>query len=145
MLSLALAAALLASSGQWDSLKFLMGDWTAEGGSFSLRPELGGKILVRTNHSETKGAVHEDLMVIYPATSNATLRASYWDNEGHIINYTITADGKRAVFLSDGDAAGPRYRLSYENTGPGAIRIQFEVAPPAKDFQTYLQSSARRR
>ena len=145
MLILALAAAMLASPGPWDNLKFLEGDWVAEGGSFTFHQELESKILVRKNRAETKGAVHEDLMVVYPAAGNAPLRAIYWDNEGHIIHYTIKADGKQAVFLSEGDASGPRYRLTYENTGPGKVDIKFEVAPPGKEFQMYLQGSARRK
>ena len=145
MVTLALAAALLASSGQWDNLKFLIGDWTAESGAFSLRPDLDGKILVRKNRSTAKGAVHEDLMVIYsgPGAGNAGLRAIFWDNEDHVIQYKVTADGKQAVFVSDGEQ-GPRYRLTYTSTAPAAISIKFEVAPPGKDFQVYLQAPARR-
>ena len=92
-----------------------------------------------------KGPVHEDLMVIYPAAENAPLRAIFWDNEGHVIPYQITADGKQAVLLSDANAPGPRYRLTYTAMGPRAIEIKFEVAPPGKDFQVYLQAPAHRR
>ena len=144
MIALALAAALLASSGQWDNLKFLIGDWTAESGAFNLRPDLDGRILLRKNRSTAKGAVHEDLMVIYRGAGNAGLRAIFWDNEDHVIQYKVTADGKQAVFVSDGDQ-GPRYRLTYTSTGPAAILIKFEVAPPGKEFQVYLQAPARRR
>jgi hypothetical protein len=137
--------AAMQAHGAWDDLKFLIGDWTAENGEFSLRPDLDGRILVRRNRSTAKGARHEDLMVIYPAAANAPLRAIFWDNEDHVIQYKVTADGKSAVFVSEGDGSGPRYRLTYTSTGPAAISIQFEVAPPGKDFQVYLQAPARRR
>ena len=107
----------------------------ADGGGFSLRPELGGKVLVRRNLS----GAHEDLMVIDPDG------ADYWDNEGHVIHYTVTADGKSAVFLSKEDAPGPRYRLTYVSTGADTVSIKFEIAPPGKPFQLYLEGKARRK
>lgn len=135
MLTAVLFAAMLAGAGPFDSLRFLQGDWVAEGGSFSLRPELGGKVLVRHNLSGS----HEDLMVI------SHDGADYWDNEGHVIRYTVTADGKSAVFLSKEDAPGPRYRLTYVSTGADTVSIKFEIAPPGKPFQLYLEGKARRK
>jgi hypothetical protein len=152
--------ALLAPAAGWDSLRFLQGDWIAEGGgqpgqasagSFGFQPDLDGKILVRKNRSEypaTKdhpAVVHRDLMVIYPGGEGKPARADYWDNEGHAIRYTVTADGKSAVFLSEEDQVGPRFRLSYAATGPQTVSIKFEVAPPGKPFQTYVEGSARRK
>jgi hypothetical protein len=144
MLSLTLAAAMLASSGQWDGLKFLIGDWSAQDGAFSLNQELNGRILVRKNHSTAKGNVHDDLMVIYRDSANDSIRATFWDNEGHVIQYKVTANGNSAVFQSDASAPGPQYRLTYENKGPAQISIRFEVAPPGKDFQIYLHATANR-
>src|SRR5262249_44579660 len=96
----AVAGLVCLHAESFESLAFLQGQWSAEGGSFILRPELDGKVLVRHN----KSGRHEDLMVIYGS------RADYWDNEGHVIHYAVTADGKSAVFLSDPDAGGRRYR-----------------------------------
>ena len=133
--ALLLMLALCLRADSWDSLKFLEGEWTAEGGGFRFKQELGGKVLVRRNKSGT----HEDLMVI------AGNHADYWDNEGHVIHYNWTADGKSAVFLSEGDAAGPRYRLTYTSTGADSVSIRFEIAPPGKGFQKYLEGAARRK
>ena len=119
----------------WDTLRFLQGDWIAEGGGFSLHPELDGRILVRRNRS----GAHEDLMVIHPAG------ADYWDNEGHVIHYALTADGKSAVFLSRKEPAGPRFRLTYVSTGVDNVSIKFEIAQPGKAFQTYVEGKARRK
>ena len=119
----------------WDSLQFLQGEWTAEGAAFSLKPELGGKVLVRHHKSGT----HEDLMVIHGN------RADYWDNEGHVIRYTWTSDGKSAVFTSDGAESAMRYRLTYLSTSANELAIKFELAPPGKPFQKYLEGSARRK
>ena len=71
--------------------------------------------------------------------------ADYWDNEGHVIHYKIAADGKSAVFVSPEDAAGPRYRLTYVLTAANTVSIKFEIAPPGKPFQTYLEGKARRK
>ena len=83
---------------------------------------------------------HDDWMVMYPEANE--LRADYFDNEGHVIHYTVTATADRngAVFLS------PGYRLTYTRVTPEKIKIKFEVAPPGKadQFTTYLDASAVR-
>jgi len=160
VLTLLLAAALAAGPGPLDSLKFLLGEWVGEGGgqpgqasggSYSFLPELDGRILVRRNRSaypagkDHAAFVHEDLMVVYPGTAGKPPRADYWDNEGHAIHYEISSDGKSAVFLSEGEAAGPRYRLTYTSTAADRVTIRFEVAAPGKPFQMYLEGSAKRK
>jgi hypothetical protein len=159
VLTVILFAALLAPPAG-NSLQFLEGEWTAEGGGqpgqasaggFRFQPELDGKILLRTNRSEYPASanrpaiVHKDLMVIYPGAEGKPARADYWDNEGHVIRYTVTADGKSAVFLSDADAAGPRFRLTYAVTDAKTLSIKFEMAQPGKDFQIYVEGTARRK
>ena len=129
---LALLLSLRADS--LDALKWLEGEWTAEGGQFDFRRELNGKILVRHN----KQATHEDLMVIQ------NNHADYWDNEGHVIRYKLTAGDKSAVFVSENES-GMRYRLTYKSTAPGKVSITFEMAPPGKDFQTYLKGDAQKK
>src|SRR6266849_4941025 len=105
----------------WSSLRFLIGEWVGEGGGgpgqgtgvFSFQPDLDGKILVRKNHSEypaTKDRPafsHDDLMIVYPETAGAPLRAVYFDTEGHVIQYAIggSADGSSVRFLSDASPA----------------------------------------
>jgi hypothetical protein len=153
VLSAVLFVALMAPAAGWESLRFLQGDWIGEGGgqpgqssaaSFSFHPELDGKILVRKSRSEypaTKdrpAVVHQDLMVIHGGG------ADYYDNEGHTIRYAVKADGKSAVFSSKEDA-GPSFRLTYVSTGADTISIKFEIAPPGKAFQTYVEGKARRK
>ena len=95
-------------------LAFLVGEWTATGGGkpgeavrggFTLRPELGGAVLVRRNRAEydprpgqARGEVHEDLMVIHP--EGGALKATYFDNEGHVIRYAVTAEPGRATLAA---------------------------------------------
>ncbi len=145
----------------WDSLGFLMGDWIGEGGggpgqgegSFSFTPDLQGRILVRKNQAkypataERPAFTHDDLMVVYQEAPPA-MRADYFDNEGHVIRYTVevSKDGNSAVFLSEPSSSGPRFRLTYAKTGADTVSIKFEIAVPGKpEFTPYLQAAARRK
>ena len=78
-------------------------------------------------------------MVIYHQDNR--LRADFYDSEGHVIRYAITApaDG-HAVFVSDRIDGQPRYRLTYKLVG-STLKGRFEIAPPnAPDvFKTYLE------
>ncbi len=150
--------ALSASPDPFAGLAFLVGEWTATGGGgkpgegvqggFTIRPDLGGAVLVRRNRAEyaprpgqARGEVHEDLMVIHP--EGGALKATYFDNEGHVIRYAVTAEGGRAVFESE-PGPGPRFRLVYQRTGGNEVSITFLIAPPGKEFQAYVSGTARR-
>lgn len=155
------AAAVLAQPQAGDpygAVRFLMGDWVADGpaaagsGHFELTRDLQGNVVVRRNHSEAPAASdrpvanHDDLMVIYRESGGT--RAIYFDNEGHVIRYTVEAGGPDAVtFLSEAVAGAPRYRLSYKKLPDGRLSGKFEVAPPGKaeEFKTYLEWTAKRK
>lgn len=150
-----------ASSDPWEPFQFLIGSWVGEGsgqpgkggGEFTLKPDLDGKILVRTNHADIPAAAnrpaatHDDLMIIYPGGKQKPPQAIYFDNEGHVINYTVTASPGELVFVSAAAASAPRFRLTYKKTGADAVSIKFEFAPPGKPdaFRTYLQGTARKK
>jgi hypothetical protein len=167
---LAVLAMLLLAAGSaraeakddpWAGFRFLLGEWVGEGdgapgkgsGGFTLTPDLGGKILTRRNRAEYPAAggrpavVHEDLMVIHPSKDGA--RATYWDNEGHVIHYAATAaaDGQGLTFVSDTVAGEPRFRLIYTKGEGDTVAIKFEIAPPGKPdaFKTYLEGKVRRK
>jgi hypothetical protein len=161
LLTLALACALpllflLPSSTQaqppapakpdWAPLAFLQGDWLGEGkgssAELSLKPELGGRILVRHHVANVGAERHEDLMVISPQGS--AFHADYWDSEGHTIHYRVATTEGQAVFTSE-EGPGPRFRLTYRKNPDATLRIVFEIAPPGGDFKTYLEGSAHRK
>ncbi len=150
------AAASHAVKDTWAPLRFLVGEWVGEGsgkpgeglGGFTFAPELGGKVLVRKNWSsfppkpgEMEGTRHEDLMVVFPA--GGALKATYWDNEGHVIQYTVTTEADRAIFESDEAPGAPRFKLVYEAQKDKRVKIQFLVAPPGKTYQPYITATAR--
>ncbi len=153
---------LLGASGwsaeDWGPAQFLIGRWTGEGtgqpgqgtGAFSFTPELQGAVLVRKSYAEyppTAGRPafrHDDLTIIYREEGSKQLRATYFDNEGHVIGYTLKAIENGVVFTSDSPQTAMRYRLTYTNTGADRLKLKFEIAPPGKDFNTYIESVARR-
>ncbi len=147
----------------WMPYRFLLGEWIGEGsgdpgrgtGSFSFNLDLDGRILVRKNHVEypqapgRPAAIHDDLMVVYPDSRTGGVRAIYWDNEGHSIEYTAEFNAAQNVlqFVSEPVPAAPRYRLSYRKVKDNSLQIKFEIAPPGKPdaFSTYLEGGAHRK
>jgi hypothetical protein len=156
VLALALPASADAPDA-WTALGSLVGDWKGEGtgqpgegaGGFTFERALGEKVFVRKNFAEYPAGKerpafrHEDLMVVY--RDGAKARADYWDNEGHVIRYEVSAGEGRVVFLSE---AGPgvRFRLTYSFPEKDRIDISFEIAPPGKPdaFKQYIAAKARR-
>jgi len=124
-------------------------------GGFSFLPDLQDHILVRKNHAaypatkDRAAFTHDDLMVVYKDSENAPPRAIYFDSEGHVIRYLVTAspDHKTIEFMSEALPSSPRYRLTYRMTGADALTLKFEVAPPAKPdaFSTYIEAKAKRK
>jgi hypothetical protein len=123
----------------WDAWKIVIGDWTGTGsgnpgeggGGFSFKPDLQGSVLVRKSHSEYPASqghpatVHDDLMVVYAEQGRAL--AVYFDNEGHVAHYTpsFSPDGRTLTLVSDLAPNTPTFRLTYVNTEPDVLRINF--------------------
>ena len=147
----------------WASLEYLLGDWVGEGGGqpgqgageFSFHPGLQNRILVRKSYAaypptkDHPAYRHDDLTVVYKESDSASPRAIYFDNEGHVINYSITIfpDQKTIEFVSEVLRSSPRYRLTYVKTGGDTLTLRFEIAPPGKpdSFSTYIEAKAKRK
>jgi hypothetical protein len=163
---LVLVASALSQSTRknaWADWDFLIGNWPsvqgggvpgqASAGSFSILPDLTGKVLVQKGHSEYPAAngrpatIHDDLMIIY--LEAGTTKAVYFDNEGHVIHYDVSfsPDKKRVVFVSGRAADAPQFRLTYESAQPGTLKIIFEIAPPDKpeQFSKYVEGTVHRK
>jgi len=141
-----------------EPLAFLLGDWEAVGGgqpgqgvgSATFAPGLQGRVIMRTSYATYPAAArlatrHDDLMIIY-AAEDGSLRADYYDNEGHVIRYTVSVPGPgQASFVSDVVAGAPRYRLSYTLDRGGVLRGEFGIAPPGSPdaFTSYLTWESR--
>ncbi len=121
-----------ANAQDWGPLQFLLGTWTtdqpstgarAQGtGSFSFSSDLQGKVLVRKSFAEYppqngKPAYrHDDLMIVYHE-GEGHLRAIYFDNEEHVIEYNVHPLADGVVFESQAGPGAPRYRLTYASAG----------------------------
>jgi hypothetical protein len=131
---LVLLATTTASADPLDALKPIMGHWRGgdpakkSSGEYTLEPALGGKVLVRKNTNDGPEGHHEDLMIVF--ATPAGLRASYWDNEGHAINYAVEAKPDHVEMLSDQVPNMPRFKLRYDVKGPDELAIDFSIAMP---------------
>ncbi len=146
----------------WKALQFLEGTWEAntQGGSagaqgsatYIFQWELGHHILARhsTNASGCKGPVtfnceHGDLLYIYQDSVGAPLRAIYFDNEGHVIHYDVSAPSPTtALLISDAPPSGPQFRLIYELHG-AIMSGKFQMRMPSQsNWKSYLEWAGAR-
>ena len=140
------------ANDDWGPLEFLIGKWTGEGngqpgagvGSFSLLPDLQGKVLVRKSFAEYAGSRHDDLTIVFRQPDTGDLQATYYDSEGHSIGYAVRPVEGGVEFLSEGPPSEIRYRLTYLADGKDRARLTFEIAPPGKEFVKYLDAALRR-
>ena len=143
----------------WAAFRPLLGEWVGEpsgqpgepaGATASFTLELDGQVLVRRNHvqfppraGEAAGAVHDDLLVI--AREGSALRATFWDNEGHVIRYQVTG-AAGAITLESEPGPGPRFRLAYRPLPEGRYAVAFSIAaPPGGEYRLYQSGVMRRR
>lgn len=149
------------SSPDWTRLQFLIGRWTAVGsgspgegrGEFSFAFDLQNRVMVRRSHTDYPATAnqpafaHDDLIVIHAEGSQ--FKADYYDNEGHVIRYSIeiSAEGRTCTFVSAVVASQPRFRLTYTQLKPAQMAIKFEIASgnnPA-DFKVYVAGTAQKK
>lgn len=135
------------SAPEWGRWEKLIGTWRGEGdgqpgqgaGVSSFQFDLQKRIITRKSHSEYPGTdgkpgiVHDDLMFIYFDTAGQPVKAIYFDNEGHTINYDAAFPDDRSIVLtSDLSVRAPRFRLSYRLENENTITVSFAIAPPGK-------------
>jgi hypothetical protein len=158
VLSTILSASYSQQSNIWSKWSWLIGEWVGEGsgqpgqggGTFSFRPDLDKKILVRKSHSEYPAAenkpkvIHDDLMIIYPDQYGNVTKAIYFDNEGHTINYTITCSDKSIIMTSDKISNVPVFRLTYDLLENDIVNTKFEMSQDGIKFIVYIEGKSRR-
>lgn len=146
------------SSTAWEKWSWLIGEWAGEGsgqpgqgaGTFTFKPGLDNKILVRESHSEYPASgnkpkvVHNDLMIIYPDYSGNPVKAIYFDNEGHTINYSISYADKSIALTSDKILGVPVFRLTYTLLENEAVNTKFEMSQDGEKFNTYIEGKSKK-
>jgi len=148
-------------SNGWKEFDFLLGEWTWSGGGqpgqatrgrSTFQPDLNGTVLKRVVHLEYPASPqrpafsHDDLLYVYRDPSDSSLRAIFFDNENHVIRYTVTVARDSIQFLSDAAPSGTRARMTYTRAGPDSVTEKFELAPPGKpnEFATYVEFLAKK-
>lgn len=142
-LLLVLAAVSVYAQDPWKPLQMLSGEWVGEGagtpgdsaGACSFTFDLQRKVMVRKSYAQGAASRHEDLMVVY---FEKGLRAIYFDNEDHVIHYTVEPGTDSVRFVNE------QYRLTYHKDGDKLL-MDFDIAPPGKPFANYLHAALRRK
>jgi hypothetical protein len=148
-------------ASDWEAYRYLLGEWEGENtgnpgqgrGSFTFTFDLDQNILVRRSSTaypataERPAFTHDDLIIIYTELTG-NQRAIYFDNEGHVIHYEVSAsaDQKTISLVSDPNPTFPRFRFTYMETGVDTLDAGFEIAPPGQPeaFAMYISGPARR-
>jgi hypothetical protein len=150
-------AAVSAPADPWKALGFLEGTWDAHvqagsanaqgSGTYSFRPELKHHVLVRRSDDSAacKGPAgfdceHNDVLYVYQEAENQPLKAIYFDNEGHVIHYTVsTPDAATAVFISEASPSGPQFQLVYQ-LKDSLMSGKFQMRMPGQaQWKSYLE------
>lgn len=157
------APAAPAAPMKWERLHFLEGTWEAHTqggsasahgtGSYSFRRELKQHVLVRRSKSaeDCRGPAdfdcgHHDLLYVYEDSAGGSLKAIYFDDEGHVIHYEVTTpEPFTAMFVSPPSPASPQFQLIYRLKG-GYMSGKFQMRMPGQpEWRSYLEWSGRAR
>jgi hypothetical protein len=144
----------------WDNWQFLLGEWIGEGGGVPgqgsglqvFHLDLQKQVLLRKNHvdfpatSERPAFSHDDLIVIYTDPSGS-MRAIYFDNEGHVTPYSVSASPDDIVMVSDPEPDASRFRTTFLSGKNGTLINRFEITPPGdpEAFQMYVEGTSKRK
>jgi hypothetical protein len=156
------ARALPAPAEPWKALAFLEGTWEAHtlggsanaqaAGTYTFKLELKRHLLARyTAPTDCKGpkgfdCEHSDLLFVYQETEGQPLKAIYFDNEGHIIHYTVSVPEPSAVtFVSEPSASGPQFQLVYQLSN-AVMSGKFQMRMPGQaEWKSYLEWSGSKK
>jgi hypothetical protein len=138
--------------GTWDAHTQSGSAGASGNGTYTFKPELNHHLLARhSGLSNCKGpkaydCKHSDLLYIYQEARGQPLSALYFDNEGHVIHYTVsTPEATTALFVSEASASGPQFQLIYQ-LKDGVMSGKFQMRMPGQaDWKSYLEWSGARR
>jgi hypothetical protein len=160
-LSVAAQTSAVTSPNPFASLAFLEGTWDANvqnnasvklTGRYTFARELDDHILARHSTSDpnckapaTFDCAHGDLLYVFQDAPGSSLKAIYFDNEGHVIHYDVSTPTPTSVVFLSMPGPGPQFRLTYE-LAAGVMTGRFQMHMPGQgDWRTYLEWSGHRR
>lgn len=162
LVAFSLAQAPSQAANSWKDFDFLLGDWTWSGGgkpgqatgTSTFKSDMNGTVLLRKVHldypatKERAAFAHDDLLYVYHDPQDGSVRAIFFDGEGHVIRYAVTPapDGNSIQFLSHAAPSGTRCRMTYTRVDPDSVTEKFEIAPPGKpdEFAPYVEFLAKK-
>jgi hypothetical protein len=154
--------ALSETADPWKALSFLEGTWEARTqsgpggarviGTYTFELEFKRHVLARHTASVAcKGpqdfdCEHGDLLYVYQEADSQSLKAIYFDNEGHVIHYTVsTPQSAKAIFVSDISSSGPQFQLVYELKN-AVMSGKFQMRMPGQaQWRSYLEWSGQKK
>jgi len=83
-------------------------------------------------------------MFIYLDFNGNPTKAIYFDNEGHVINYTISYANESIILTSDNTPNRPVFRLIYSFIDQGTINTKFEISQDGTKFSTYIEGKSKK-
>jgi hypothetical protein len=121
--SIAVHRSLAATDDPWASIRFLEGTWEARSTagsagaqvsrSYTFKRELKDHILARYSGAsdacqgpKTFDCDHSDLLYIFQEVEGQPLKGIYFDNEGHVIHYDVSAPTANSVIFLSPESAG---------------------------------------
>jgi hypothetical protein len=145
----------------FQALAFLEGTWDAkvqnnatvkESGRYSFGRELDGHVFARHGTTDPNckapanfDCAHSDLLYVFSDGPDSSLKAIYFDNEGHVIHYAVTMPTPNSVVFLSAPGQGPQFRLSYE-LASGVMTGKFQMLMPGQsEWRTYLEWSGSRK
>ena len=75
---------------------------------------------------------------------NQTKMAIYFDNEHHVINYSVSLSGETIILTSQKIDNTPVFRLIYSSMDEKHIRVKFETSQDGLNFRTYLEGKSKK-
>jgi hypothetical protein len=123
---------------QWESFKFLTGQWKTESptanSGFEVKPSLDGKVLIISNRepgiaagAKRKATNYKSLIFVY--VEGLMQKATLYDSEGKVITYNIQAAPQKVAFVS---TVASRPSLVFEESKEGTVSIAVGQASAAK-------------
>jgi hypothetical protein len=142
----------------WEKWNFLVGTWIGEGsgqpgqgsGTFAFTFDLDKNILVRKSSTEFPASggrpafSHNDVMIIYPESGGNPFKVIYFDNEGHVIHYSVVYFEESVILTSEKKGNMPVFRLTYNALDSETVNTKFEMSQDGENFSTYIEGKSKK-
>ena len=134
----ALSFAQTAVNPGLEPLRMLTGAWSTNHSNdgVEFRYDLGGQVIIGRAKPDVAGANWSEMIVVYTEGIGHEVKADSFDSREQVIHYQLAAaNGKMVQFIS------PKFRLTYEKSGPAELSWSLETARPERPGEYTVRSS----